>query len=115
VLRNVTHEVALLDRVPVTDFRGRVVYQEAAGPLVGCRFTVADADPRGQAPAPARGLQEQDARLLVDHGALAHADGSPLRASDVVRLASPPGGDWTVTGVRWSPVALRVDLTRVTP
>ena len=91
MLRNHTHEVSLLDRLATTNERGRVVYQDAAGPLVGCRFTITDADP------------------------LAHADGSPLRASDVVRLADPPGGDWTVTGVRWSPVALRVDLTRVTP
>lgn len=113
MLRNYTHEVALLDRLPVADSRGRVTYAEAAGPAVGCRFTVADADPLAQAPA--RDLQEQEARVLVDHDTLAHADGSPLRASDVVRLDSPPGGDWTVTGVRWSPIALRVDLTRVTP
>jgi len=113
VIRNYTNEAALLTRLPEVDSRGRVSYAEAAGPSVGCRFTQTDADPlHDRAP---RDLQEQTARLLVDHGTLAHADGSPPKAADVVRLEGAPGGDWTIVGVRHSPIALRLDLQRVVP
>ena len=105
MLRNAPHRAEVHRRTP-TRVGGQVVYEDV---LVGThrgRFDLYDAE----------GVEVADLPTTASSASFRMAHGADVVAGDKVRLLVPAtpilAGDWEVTAVRWSPLALRALLRK---